>query len=232
MQSKITLATAATALLAPALAQAVPDGSSQGVTFISRITKQASAGSFNVEGYRVSTVHVGAGRAALTLIPASAGSPGIFFSNGTIQESFAHNDSILQSYSTNQYPSGIVIADASTGETKRAATVNLGSSTKGVSIFGVTESEDPGSQPFLGYRPLGAQIGSTATQFIVCNETVYGADDVPLLFWEDPANGGVTPSECAEVKLLPKCEGDIANATAFTQESYCYKDAASAQVFN
>ena len=184
------------------------------------------------EGGLVLVRDVGAGEDASVLIPSSGGvlglEPDTYYGNGTSEQITYGTGSVVRTPS-GEYPYSISINGAPNATAGHQVSVDIGDGTFGVGVFGVsyTGPGQPDSQPFLGYRPLGSYGGED--QFYACNGQFYEYT-VPLLYWRNETS--VTPEDCAEIKLLPQCAGDVVNATQYTQKVSCYDDAASVPVLN
>lgn len=233
-----TITAAATAALLPLTSALTlrqtsappPFNFEQAFGLVARVTKPASTGTLvDVEGYTVASGHVGAGEDAVLLIPSSGGplglTPDTYYGNGTTDEIMYGQGTVVRT-PTGQYPYSWVIAGAS-GE--HGTAVDIGTGTPGVHVSGVsyTGPSFPDSQPYFAYDPIG--VSGSKSQFYACNAQFYEYTE-PLLFWRNQTSE--TPADCAEVKLLPQCKGDVANATQYTQKVSCYDNAATVEVLN
>lgn len=209
-----------------------PDGTEQGFSLVARVTRSQPDSQINVEGYKVASLHTGAGTDSLILIsptnPVYGLNPSVFYSNGTSAQQISYTGSVIRSYPTAEYPSGIVIGDAGTESSQHSVEVDLGTSTNNVALYGVSQTASEGSQPFLGYTSAPGS-GNGAGQFYTC---YHQYEDVLLsfLYFADVVGSTPASTSCEQIKLLPQCEGDVANATDYTQKSYCYTDAADASL--
>ena len=197
------------------------------------ITKQATSGTpLTIEGYRLSSGHVGAGQDASVLVPSSGRvlelEPDTYCSNGT-NEQIAWGTSSIVRTPSGEYPYSIAINGAPNTTAGHQVSVAIGVGTFDVGVLGVsyTSPGQPDSQPYLVYRPIGSYGGED--QFYPCNGQFHKYT-IPLLYWSN--ENSLTPNDCAEIKLLPQCAGDVVNATRYTQKVSCYKDAASVPVLN
>lgn len=235
--STITAATAA-ALLPLTSAFTIRQTSSppaykfeQAFGLIARVTKPATTGSMtDVEGFSVTSGHIGAGEDATLLVPSSGGAynlkPDTYYGNGTTSQIESGTGSVVRT-PMGQYPYSWIIYSNPNATSGLRTGINIGDGSFGVHVSGVsyTGPSFPDSQPYFAYDPIGVE--GSKSQFYACDGQFYQST-VPFIYWRNQTTE--TPAECAEVKLLPQCMGDVANATHFTQTVACYDDAATVTV--
>ncbi|KAK0625457.1 hypothetical protein B0T17DRAFT_273781 [Bombardia bombarda] len=176
-----TLALAATTSASPILSKRAgvpPTSSSTGFSLVANVTDQINyPWASDVNNWKVSGSHVGAGQSRMILQPSAAPTT-IFYQNGT--------EGITRD-SSNDYPFSIALGPLYSDPTVQYVGINVGEGTKGVSVGSVVAKVD-----------VGAPTDPTAQgTFVVCLE-----DQQYQIRYAPTA----VPEGCAPVSLVAKCE--------------------------
>lgn len=198
---------------------------SRGFTLVVKVTDLETDFASSINGYTLSTIHVGAGLALAGLYSDSAR---IWYVNGTEEEVYSDGKgTVISDGGTPPFPNGI-----SLGPSENAVSpvrVEAGEGTRGVQL-----TTTPGSDIYL--------TAPTEGTYVACNESVpyYQDQKFLLLKYSESLDEGYNntaqsggPEGCAVIRLLPKCaelpdlpEGSLASHD-FAREVRCYEDVAA-----
>ncbi len=177
-----------------------PTSQSSNFRLVANVTSSDLTPSIN--GFSISSYHIGAGQ-AYAVLDSDISTSRILYVNGTASEVRYNAANLLSDEGTPLFPAGVSI-DSTTG----AVYINAGEGEAGV---GLTQFPEPISEL------KGAEYGS----FYACeSELEYGS--AVQLFYK--LFGDATPAGCADVTLLPQCSEGSGAEDEFANVVECYAD--------
>lgn len=210
--SLLTFVTLATAI--PVQQIPIPPQTTLSKTFrlVAHVTDTTRDFSPSIEGYYVSSIHVGAGLGVVTVEQGTRAAR-VYYINGTTDEVKDSQSTIVSDTGTPPNPWGISLHSDTDSQTASKLQQNAGKGTAGVTL-------SPASAPLSYLLP---------EQFAVCNETIpyYQGQYFLVVKQIDTSTDSTIPKNCAPVLLLPECTempSESGSDHGFAQISRCYQN--------
>jgi len=190
-----------------------PHSQSQNFNLIANVTDPSSDLTPSINGWILSSYHVGAGE-DYAVLEQDYSVGRVFFVNGTAEEVRFNQADLLSLEGTPPFPAGVSIDNPNITNTLGEHTVHINA---GLGEAGILLANFPNPIPYLS-APGSASGGG----YYACNNSLPFGPAVQLLYryFEE-----ITPEGCVDVTLLPQC---VSNATVeeFSNTVNCYADVA------